>query len=316
MMLLAEFHFIRPGWLLLLPIAILLWWLAGNAEDSLRGWRSMIQPELLEALTVEEQVQNPESTGTVARWAQGHVLIVAWSIGIVSVAGPTWRPEPSPFADDPVPVMLVLRAGESMNQSDMMPSRMERARLKVIDFANARKGQPLGLIAYSGSSHLVLPPTRDTEVVATMAAEIGPEIMPKSGDALSSALRLAVKSSGDRGGSILVIADTIEEPTSSLASFRSESNLAINVLAVARKETPELAAIRAAATSLSANVTLLAPDSSDTDSLVRRTAKAPVSVESTDAGTHWEEAGWWLVPALAIIVAASFRREQTSETAK
>lgn len=316
MMLLAEFHFIRPGWLLLLPIAILLWWLTRNAEDALRGWRSMIQPELLEALTVKEQSQNAESAGTVARWVRNHVLIVAWIIGIVSVAGPTWRPEPSPFADDPVPVMLVLRAGESMNQSDMMPSRMERARLKVIDFADARKGQLLGLIAYSGSSHLVLPPTRDTEVVATMAAEISPEIMPKSGDSLSSALRLAAKSVGDRGGSIVVIADTIEEPTSSLASFRSESNLPINVLAVARKETPELAAIRAAAKSLAANVTLMSSDSSDTDSLVRLTAKAPVSVASADSGTHWEEAGWWLVPVLAVIVAASFRREQTTETAK
>ena len=62
------------------------------------------------------------------------------------------------------------------------------ARLKIADFAAERTGQPLGLVAYAGSAHLVLPPTRDTSVVATMAAEISPAIMPKRGDDLAGAL--------------------------------------------------------------------------------------------------------------------------------
>ena len=61
-----------------------------------------------------------------------------------------------------------------MESPDPAPSRIERAHLKIADLADIRKGQPLGLIAYAGSSHLVLPPTRDTAVVAQMAAEISP----------------------------------------------------------------------------------------------------------------------------------------------
>ena len=57
------------------------------------------------------------------------------------------------------------------------------------------------------------------------------------------------------------------------------------------------------------------PDSSDIDSLVRMVARAPMSIESQDAGTRWEESGWWLVPILAVFVAASFRREQKTEVA-
>lgn len=301
MMVLAEFHFIRPFWLLLLPVVLLLWWLERKANDSLRGWRGLIDPRLLGALTVGET--------TNTRW-RGIGLLVAWLLGVIAVAGPTWRPEPSPLADDPVPVMIVLKAGESMNATDLIPNRMERARLKVADFANERKGLPLGLVAYSGSAHLVLPPTRDTSVVATMAAEISPEIMPKSGDDLAASLALAEQTLGESRGSIVVVADTAgDDNLGALAEFHEQSRLAVCILAVARSDTPELEALNKAATSLGASVTLMTPDSADIDSLVRRTAKAPVAVSSADDGTRWAEAGWWLVPVLAAVVLVSFRRE-------
>ena len=201
---LADFHFIRPAWLLLAPVVIGIWWLARQSQDPLRGWRAMMDPELLAALTVGRAGRD--------RW-RGAGLLAAWLLAVVAAAGPTWRPEPSPFADDPVPIMLVLKANETMEQADLMPNRMERARLKVADLAAERKGQPLGLVTYAGTAHLVLPPTRDTSLVATMAAEISPEIMPKEGDDLAGALQVAARTLGDKGGSIVVFADTVAEST-------------------------------------------------------------------------------------------------------
>ena len=49
---LDSFHFLRPAWLLVLPVAIGLWWLARKARDPLRGWRSVMDRELLEGLTL------------------------------------------------------------------------------------------------------------------------------------------------------------------------------------------------------------------------------------------------------------------------
>lgn len=297
---LESFHFIRPAWLLLAPIVVFVWWLVRRSQDPLRGWRVVMDRELLDALTVAKERRR--------RW-RGVGLLVAWLLAVVAVAGPTWRPEPSPFADDPVPVMLVLRAGETMNQSDLLPNRMERARLKIADFAEQRKGQPLGLVTYAGSSHLVLPPTRDTSVVATMAAEISPAIMPKPGDDLVGALELAIRTLGEDGGSIVVVADTVAEGADSeLARFRSENTLPIFLLAVARAGTPEWNAIQQAASTLRADATLMTPDSEDIRSLARRSAKAPVAVGAVDEGTRWAEAGWWLVPLLAFWSLIGFRR--------
>ena len=295
----SAFHFIRPAWLLLLPLMLWIWWLARTAEDPLRGWRAVMDRKLIEALTVGENGGNH---------FRGGALLVAWLLGIIAIAGPAWRPEPSPFADDPVPVMLVMRADETMDLSDLAPSRMERARLKVADFADERKGQPLGLITFAGTAHLVLPPTRDTAVVATMAAEISPAIMPRSGDDLPGALNLATQILGDAGGAIVVVADTIAADESRLAEFQNDNRLPVHILAVARPDTPELDAIRRAATVLGADATVMTPDLSDVQSLVKGTAKAPVAARVAGAGARWAEAGWWLVPLIALISLASFRR--------
>ena len=302
-----HFHFLRPAWLLLLPVSVWLWWSVRRSQDPLRGWRAVMHPQLLAAMTI--------GPATLERW-RGVTVLLMWLTGVVAVAGPTWRPEPSPFADDPVPVMLVLKAGESMEIADLPPSRMERARLKVADFAARREGQPLGLITYAGSAHLVLPPTRDTSVVATMAAEISPAIMPRPGDDLAAALRLAELTLGQSGGTIVVIADTVSPGWQSDAgvevagggeNFPSRRS-AVHFWAVALADTPELDALADAASTLGASVTRITPDSSDVDSLLRRTSAAMVAVGGDGDVTRWAEAGWWLTPLLALFCLASFRK--------
>ncbi len=298
----SHFHFIRPAWLVLIPVAIALWSYRRAASDPLRGWRGIMQPELLDALTVGQE-------NRFQRLSREMTLLVVWLLAVIAVAGPTWKPEPSPFVDDPLPVMVVLKASESMNQTDLMPTRMERARLKVADFARQRTAQPLGLIAYAGSPHLVLPPTRDTAVVSSLAAEIGPEIMPKSGDDLAAALRLADKTLGTGRGVVLVFADTVAKNSSTMAEFREQSNRPVSILAIARSDTPEWDALNDAAKSLDAVISLITPDSGDIDRLIRQTTTASGSLATQDAGTRWAESGWWLVPVLAAIVLGTFRRE-------
>ena len=127
----SQIHFIRPAWLLLVPIAVWLWWLIRKSKDPLRGCRAAMDPDLLAAMTVGEDAHN--------RW-RGVALLVSWLLALFAVAGPTWRPEPSPFADDPIPVMIALKAGETMDLSDLAPSRLERARLKIVDLTAERKG--------------------------------------------------------------------------------------------------------------------------------------------------------------------------------
>jgi Ca-activated chloride channel family protein len=302
---LADFHFIRPGALLLAPLAIGVWLLWQRHGDPLRGWREQIAPELLASLVVGDGALRRRH----AQW-----LLGAWLAATLVVAGPTWRLEPSPFADDATPLMIVLKADASMERPDPAPSRQERARLKIADLAEARKGQPLGLIAYAGSAHLVLPPTRDTAIVARMAAEISPAIMPVPGDRLDLALGEAVRVLAERqqGGSILVVADAVDTDPAALQAAQNELSVALQFLAVNSPGSSQDDALRAGARTFGAAVVPVEADGSDIAAIVRRAARAPVA-QHGEQGAQWQEAGYWLVPLLCLVVLVSFRRRDGEE---
>jgi len=300
---LNNFHFIRPGWLLLIPVVVGLWWLWQRRSDPLRGWRAQIEPELLEALVVGR-----ESTrrGPVV-W-----ILIAWVIATIAIAGPTWRLEPNPFVDDATPLMILLKADVSMDTPDPAPSRLERAHLKIVDLAEARKGQPLGLIAYADSAHLVLPPTRDTAIVAQMAAEISPAIMPAPGDRLDLALKEAVRilTEGGQGGSILVLADSVETDLGALQSLKIR--IPVQCLAINSAESEQNESLLAAAKVINAPVEPLSVQDDDIAAIIRRAARTPIAQQG-ERGGQWQEFGYWLLPFVAIIVAISFRREEQKE---
>ena len=303
MNLFEDFQFLRPLWLLLIPACLVLWWQLKKLDDPLRGWRRKMEPGFLQALVVGE-----DSNASVGRRG----LFVVWLLTCLSLAGPTWKPEPLPFADDPVATMIVLSASETMNESDLTPSRMERARLKVADLANKRKGEPVGLIAFAGSAHLVMPPTRDTSVIVTMANEISPKIMPVIGDDLVAALKLAQQSMSNKPGAIVVVADELSEQTTSLREFARVNTTSVQFLAIAETDSPNLESIYEAAKTVGGSVTEMSIDSSDIRSVVRKISMTPVAV-STDGEVRWAESGWWLVPVIAVLSVLRFRKEQIDD---
>jgi Ca-activated chloride channel family protein len=304
---LTSFHFIRPGWLLLIPLVVGLWWLWRRRSDPLGGWREQIAPELLAALQVGGQSHDCRP----AQW-----LLAGWLLAVLAIAGPTWELEPSPFADDGSPLLILLKADTTMDQPDPAPSRMERAYVKIADLAAARAGQPLGLIAYAGSAHLVLPPTRDTDIVARMAAEISPTIMPVPGDRLELALREAgrVLAEGQQRGSVLVVADSVAADAAVLEAVAKDFSIPVQFLAINSPDSSGNATLRASARILGAPVEPLDIEGKDIAAIVRRAARTPVAQQG-EAGGQWQEAGYWLVPLLGLLVLAMFRRTAKGEGA-
>lgn len=303
---LGAFHLIRPAALLLVPLAVGLWWAWRRSADPLRGWRRQMDAELLRALVVEG--------GSSARGGLG--LLLGWLLAILAVAGPTWRLEPNPFAEDATPLMVLLKAHADMERPEPSPSPLEQARLKIADLGQARRGQPLGLIAYAGSAHLVLPPTRDTAIVARMAAEIRADILPVAGDRLDLALREAARvlAEDGSGGSVVVLADRVETDPESLRRVAEEASpsapLAVQFLALGPPGSEPDASLRAAARALDASVEALDVEGADVAAIVRGAARAPVARDGAQ-GDRWQEAGYWLVPLLGWLVLGAFRREDT-----
>ncbi|WP_395665489.1 VWA domain-containing protein [Methylocella sp.] len=294
---LAQFHFLRPWWLLLAAPAFGLWALQRRAADVAARWRRAIDPVLLRHLIVDGGGRRRASPETL--------LLATWIVGAVAVAGPSWRQAPSPFAQAARPAMFVLKVTPSMLERDLAPTRLDRARQKMSDLLRLREGAPTGLVAYAGSAHLVLPPTSDGAVTNEMAGALAPDLMPRQGDALAQAVTLAaatLKHAG-QGGSILIFADAA--PALQNAAPGAPVILFAMLPQARAASDPSLAA---AASALHARLVATTLDDGDVAELAQILATAGPPPPAPGEGERWEEAGYWLTPLLALMVLFWFRR--------
>ena len=297
----AELHFLRPLWLLTLLPAVLVWWRLWRQRDSVASWRRVIDPHLLEHLLVGERKRR--------RVRPSHVLLVIWVLTGVALAGPAWRREPSPFAEDEAGLVVLLKSSGTMNATDVQPSRLERAKHKLRDLLKIREGSSTGLIVYSGSAHVVMPLTRDDRIISTMLGELTPELMPTDGDVLAEAMGLAESLFERAGvaGSMLVITDSVS-PTQVQSVLDRDSALPVQLLAVQASSAPVDAGIERVAGALRAPVVRLSVDQADVERLARRARSRIRSATSLQAGDRWRDNGYALLPLIALCALMWSRR--------
>jgi len=296
-----EFHFLRPLWLLAALPALAVWWGLRRQQDSVTTWRQVVDPHLLEHLLVGEAARR--------RLRPIQLLLSIWVICTIALAGPAWRLEPSPFADDKAGLVVLLKVSGTMLASDVQPSRLVRAKHKLRDLLELRKGSSTGLIVYSGSAHLVMPLTRDDRIVSTMVEDLTPDLMPVDGDALAQALQLAeeVLRNGGVPGSALVIADNVS-PTQAQALSTIGIALPVQFLSVQSQSAAVDNGLQSAAANLNAPIVELTVDQADVERAARRAQSSLKSVSATKEGTRWQDAGYFLLPLIALFTLMWSRR--------
>lgn len=288
-----NFHFLRPFWLLSLLPALALWWQIRRGQDRAASWTQFIDPHLLEHLVVDRNKRR--------HIRPLHVLFVIWILASVALAGPTWQREPSPFADDEAGLVVLLKVSDTMNGTDVQPSRLERAKQKLRDLLALRKGASTALIVYSGSAHLVMPLTRDDRIINAMIEELTPELMPVNGDALMVAIDKAgyLFEKSNTSGSVLVMADTVS-PSQVNALSTNEIKLPVQFLAVHSPSIKIDDGLKRAASILNGSVVKMAFDRKDVEEIAGRAKTDFKSLSSTQEGERWRDMGYAMIPLIAL----------------
>lgn len=294
-----DFHFLRPLWLLPLIPALLLWWLLRRHTDPAQPWRGIIAPHLLPHLLSGKEHR--------ARFQPLDLAAIGWLVGAFIIAGPSWRREPTPFADDTAALAIVVQVSPSMETEDVLPSRLGRATEKIQDLLRLRPGAKTSLIAYAGSAHVVMPLTTDAGIINTFAQALQPKIMPREGDAAAEALQLAERTLADAGtGSILWLTDTLApDQAKPLAQWREKSGYEVRILAPLLPGA-ELESLKTSARPVRPTFTALAADDADVQSLARLAKFSDVA--SHESSDRWRDGGYYLVPLLALLMLPFFRR--------
>ncbi len=203
---LADFHFIRPFWLLaLLPYIGIVFFLLKN-KLSRGNWTSVCDADLLPYLLQEKAASQ-------SRWPLTAGALAAL-LTIIAIAGPTWDRLPSPAFRNDSALVIALNLSRTMNAEDVKPSRLIRARYKISDILAQRKDGQTALLVYAGDAFTVTPLTDDAETIESQLEALTSDIMPTDGNNTELALKKAVdlfKQAGLQKGQILLLTDQVNE---------------------------------------------------------------------------------------------------------
>ncbi len=197
-----QFHFLRPGWLLLLlPLIGLLWALQRRRFDS-AGWRRVIDARLLPFLLGEAQQER--------RLWPHYLLAAVGLLGILALAGPTWEKLPRPLYQSQAGLVILLDLSRSMEVADTRPSRLVRARHKIADILQRRREGQTALVVYAADAFTVTPLTDDVATIQALLPSLEPNLMPSQGSRAARALQRGIELFNNGGvsqGDLLLISD-------------------------------------------------------------------------------------------------------------
>ena len=215
----TNFHFLRPEWFYALIPALLLFALLRYRQSHHSNWKKVIAPHLLPHI-----LSNPDKAVSKSPLS---LLLAAWLLAIVAIAGPVWRQTPQPVHEREDALVVIFDLTRSMLATDVKPDRLVRAKRKLIDLLELREEGVTGLVVFAGDAHVVSPLTDDTKTIAAMIPALSPDIVPAPGSALAPALVKAVdlfQGGGTASGRILIITDEIRDVVASQRVTREFRN--------------------------------------------------------------------------------------------
>ena len=70
----------------------------------------------------------------------------------MALAGPAWDREKADLFQNVDAMVVVFDLSRSMNSTDLLPSRLDRARYKAIEVVESEPDRAVGLVVFAGSA--------------------------------------------------------------------------------------------------------------------------------------------------------------------
>ena len=190
--------FLSAGALLLL--AILPLWIL------FFGWRSRARVAILKQLGDIDLIGTlfPQVSGARRRWKSA-LWLCALAALIIALARPVWGVDLDVVQTQGVSVMIVLDVSNSMAAQDILPNRLERAKLAIRDLFDGLAGNEIGLIVFAGTAFVQFPLTTDPVSAVTFLNAVSTDSITRQGTAIEAALRLAMESFGEQSPAAHII---------------------------------------------------------------------------------------------------------------
>jgi Ca-activated chloride channel homolog len=324
----SELHLLRPLALLGLIPALIAVALAQWRKRSAGNWEKIINPALLPYLM----------QGETSKKQRGMLwVLLAWMITCLALAGPSWQQLPQPVHKKDAALILIMDLSPSMLAEDIKPSRLERARYKLIDILKNRSEGFSALVVYGGAAYTLTPLTEDSNTIISLVPVLHPTLLPEYGsnteDAIETALELAVNGGYQQGDLLLITDEVSRSALNSIQSMISKAGkFRLSILGVGTQQgapiptgaggfakdrsgaiiIPKLspASLQMLAQNNGGIYAGMSADDSDIEALLATTEELfPDATKELERSFDlWDDQGFWLVFLLLPIIVLSFRK--------
>ena len=322
----ADFHWLRPEWLWSLPVIGAMTLALARRRLAPGSWQSVVDAALVPYILSRSQVK---SLGY--RW---WLILFGGIIATLALAGPSWNRVEQPVFRSEQALVIALDLSRSMDAQDLTPSRLTRARLKILDILERRSGGQTALVVYSSNAFTVTPLTNDADTVAALVNSLSTDIMPSRGSYPLAAInkgKQLLEQAGVVLGEILLITDGGTSPAAERAAEDlKDFGYTLSVLGVGTTEgapipragggfvtdrsgniaVPRLEAsgLRQLAAAGGGRYAVMTADDQDIDAILSGEVGSGTGTDESLATDQWQEEGPWLLLLLVPIAALAFRR--------
>ncbi len=131
--------------------------------------------------------------------------VLAVLLLFVAVARPQMGYEWREVKRKGIDIVFAVDTSRSMLAEDLTPSRLERARLGIIDFVGRLEGDRVGLIPFAGSAFALCPLTLDYQAFRESLDVLDTDLIPRQGTDLASAIKEAERLFDENGNNHRVL---------------------------------------------------------------------------------------------------------------
>lgn len=303
----AEFHLLRPWWLLAALVCLAAGLLARRKGAQRSQWHAVMDKHLAQALLLYP--------GSKRVFTASDLLWLLLTIGMLALCGPTWSKQVPTGAQGKLAVVIVLANSASMYAGDVPPNRNRAAKAKIDALRKRLPQAEVAVVVYDRTAHLAIPLTADERFFELYLQPLEPDLMPRSAGAasgLEQALLLAERSAATSQlpSNLLLITDNLNERDSEALADVHARHQALQVLVAG---TAEGAALRYAPNSADTQgtsvplasfaalktqgiaVAELRGDDQDVVWLARHIENHQTQQQASDARWRWQDSGYLLV---------------------
>ncbi|MGY4533221.1 Ca-activated chloride channel family protein [Pseudomonas sp. TE3786] len=199
-------HWLRPLWLVLLPLLLWLLWQLWHRQRRAGRWQ-MLLPAAFHKVLLSGGNRRVSRLPWIA-------LGLSWLLGLLALLGPSWQHVEQSTQKRADPLVVMLDLTPSMLAGDVQPNRLEHAKHKVLDLLEARHDAQTAIVLYAGSAHTLVPLSDDLGTARNLLESLKPAIMPEAGRRadLAVAKALTLLEQGSQGqGRLLLITSALDD---------------------------------------------------------------------------------------------------------